>query len=82
MSQTDVRTEVEVHCLEMDKKQLNDLVSVYFWKLTLETLIILIRNGEASGMQKKKKRNPVRKGQKTKQEHLRTETEKLHFSRS
>lgn len=56
MSQTDVRTEVEVHCLEMDKKQLNDLVSVYFWKLTLETLIILIRNGEASGMQKKKKK--------------------------
>lgn len=53
MSQTDVRTEVEVHCLEMDKKQLNDLVSVYLWKLTLETLIILIRNGEASGMQKK-----------------------------
>lgn len=49
-----MRTEVEVHCLEMDKKQLNDLVSVYFWKLTLETLIILIRNGEASGMQKKK----------------------------
>ena len=53
MSQTDVRTEVEVHCLEMDKKQLNDLVSVYLWKLTLETLIILIRNGEARDVQKK-----------------------------
>lgn len=53
MSQTDVGTEVEVHCLEMDKKQLNDLVSVCLWKLTLKTLVIIIRNGEARSMQKK-----------------------------
>lgn len=53
MSQTDVGTEVEVHCLETDKKQLNDLVSVCLWKLTLKTLVIIIRNGETRGMQKK-----------------------------
>ena len=53
MSQTDVGTKVEVHCLDMDKKQLNDLVSVCLWKLTLKTLVTIIRNGEARSRQKK-----------------------------